>query len=86
VQLYGLAGSVVLFAVLMGMGMLRRRLRPGVVAGVALVVGGVMAFLLAMMTQPVDWGGSAWLEPGQWIAIGAVVMGGLLLMRMKERA
>jgi phosphatidylglycerol---prolipoprotein diacylglyceryl transferase len=84
VQLYGLAGSVVLFAVLMGM--LRRRLRPGVVAGVALVVGGVMAFLLAMMTQPVDWGGSAWLEPGQWIAIGAVVMGGLLLMRMKERA
>jgi phosphatidylglycerol---prolipoprotein diacylglyceryl transferase len=84
VQMYGLAGSVVLFAVLMGM--LRQRLRPGVVAGIALVVGGVMALLLAMMMQPVDWGGSAWLEPGQWIAIGAVVMGGLMLMRMKERA
>ena len=82
VQMYGVAGSVVLFAVVVGM--LRRRLRRGIVAEVALVVGGLMAFLLATMTQPVDWGGSAWLEPGQWIAMGAVVVGGLMLMFSKE--
>jgi phosphatidylglycerol:prolipoprotein diacylglycerol transferase len=82
VQLYGFAGSVVLFAVLMGM--LRRRLKRGVVAEVALAAGGCLAFLLALITQPVDWGGSGWLEPGEWIAIGAVVAGGLLLMRTKE--
>ena len=82
VQMYGVAGSVVLFAVVVGM--LRRRLRRGIVAEVALVVGGLMAFLLAMMTQPVDWGGSVWLEPGQWIAMGAVVVGGLMLMFSKE--
>jgi phosphatidylglycerol:prolipoprotein diacylglycerol transferase len=82
VQLYGFAGSMVLFAVVVMM--LRRRLGRGVVAGVALVVGGLMAFGLALIMQPVDWGGSAWLEPGEWIAIGAVVAGGLMLMRTKE--
>jgi phosphatidylglycerol---prolipoprotein diacylglyceryl transferase len=82
VQLYGLAGSVMLFAVLVRM--VRQRLRRGVVAEVGLVVGGCLAFSLALITQPVDWGGSAWLEPGEWIAIGAVVAGGLMLMRTKE--
>ena len=82
VQLYGFAGAVVLFAVLMGM--LLRPLRRGVVAGVALVVGGVMAFALALITQPVDWGGNAWLDPGQWIGLGAVVVGTWMLMFEKE--
>jgi phosphatidylglycerol:prolipoprotein diacylglycerol transferase len=82
VQLYGFAGSVVLSAVLAGM--LRRRLRRGVVAEVGLVVGGGLAFLLALITQPVDWGGTAWMEPGEWIAMGALVVGGLMWLRTKE--
>lgn len=82
VQLYGFAGAMVLFAVLMSM--LRRPWRRGVVAGVALLAGGLMAFGLALIMQPVDWGGNAWLDPGQWIAIGAVVAGTLMLMFQKE--
>ena len=82
VQLYGFAGSVVLMAVLLRM--LRGRLRAGVVAGVALLAGGVMAFLLEMLTQPTAWGGGAWLDPGQWIGLGAIVVGTLMLMFQKE--
>ena len=82
VQLYGFAGSVVLLVVLLRM--LRGRLRAGVVAGVALVAGGAMAFGLDMLSQPTMWGGTAWLEPGQWIALGAVVAGTLMLMFQKE--
>jgi phosphatidylglycerol:prolipoprotein diacylglycerol transferase len=82
VQMYGLAGSLVLFVVLMQM--LGRRMRAGSVAGVALVAGGSMAFLLDMLSQPTAWGGGAWLDPGQWIGIGAVVVGTLVLMFEKE--
>jgi phosphatidylglycerol:prolipoprotein diacylglycerol transferase len=46
----------------------------GRVAGLGLVVGGVMAFGLDMVSQPVV-GGGAWLEPGQWVAVGAMVVG-----------
>ena len=84
VQLYGLAGSLVLFAVLMRM--LRRRMRAGSVAGVALMAGGSMAFLLDMLSQPTAWGGGAWLDPGQWIGLGAVMVGTLMLMFQKEFA
>ena len=82
VQLYGFAGAVVLFAVLLGM--LRRPLKRGVVAGAALVAGGLMAFGLAMITQPTVWGGAAWLDPVQWIGLVAVVVGSLMLMFQKE--
>lgn len=82
VQMYGFAGALVLFAVLMAM--LRRGLWAGVVAGVALVAGGAMAFLLDMLTQPSQWGGGAWLDPGQWIGLGAIVVGTLMLMFQKE--
>jgi phosphatidylglycerol:prolipoprotein diacylglycerol transferase len=84
VQIYGVAGSLVLFAVLMRM--LQRRLRAGmagVVAGVALVAGGGIAFLIDMLTQPAESGG-AWLDPGQWIALGAMVVGTLMLTFLKE--
>ena len=82
VQLYGFAGSMLLLVVLLRM--LRGRLRAGVVAGVALLAGGVMAFLLEMLTQPTAWGGGAWLDPGQWIGLGAIVVGTLMLMFQKE--
>jgi phosphatidylglycerol:prolipoprotein diacylglycerol transferase len=82
VQIYAAVASLVLFAVLMWL--LQRKVRVGVVAGVALVAGGAVAFLLAMLTQPFESGGTAWLEPGQWIALGALVAGALLFMSLKE--
>jgi prolipoprotein diacylglyceryltransferase len=81
VQIYGVAGSLVLFVVLMRI--LQRRPRAGVVAGFALVAGGAIAFLLDMLTQPAESGG-AWLDPGQWIALGAMVVGTLMLTFLKE--
>jgi phosphatidylglycerol:prolipoprotein diacylglycerol transferase len=82
VQIYAAATSLVLLVVLMSM--LQCRLRAGVVAGVALVAGGAVAFLLGMLTQPFESGGNAWLDPGQWIALGAMVVGTLMLMFLKE--
>jgi phosphatidylglycerol:prolipoprotein diacylglycerol transferase len=82
VQLYGFAGSMVLLVVLLRM--LQGRLRAGVVAGVALLAGGAMAFVLDMLTQPSQWSGTAWLDPGQWIGLGAVVAGTLMLVIQKE--
>jgi len=82
VQLYGFVASLVLLVVLMRM--LRRRLRAGVVAGAALLAGGAMAFVLDMLTQPSQWGGGTWLDPGQWIGLGAIVVGTLMLMFQKE--
>jgi phosphatidylglycerol:prolipoprotein diacylglycerol transferase len=83
VQIYAAVASLLLFAVLMWL--LQRRVRAGIPAGVALIAGGALAFLLDMLTQPFESGGNAWLEPGQWIALGAMVAGALLLTSLKER-
>jgi phosphatidylglycerol:prolipoprotein diacylglycerol transferase len=56
------------------------RFVAGRVAGLGLILGGVMAFGLDMMSQPVV-SGEAWLEPGQWVAVGTMVVGGMLLLR-----
>jgi phosphatidylglycerol:prolipoprotein diacylglycerol transferase len=56
----------------------------GTVAGLGLVVGGMSAFLLEMVTQPVQ-GGVGWLEGGQWIAIGAMIVGVVVLLAAQER-
>ena len=64
--------------------MLQRRLRAGVVAGVALVAGGAVTFLLDMVMQPAESGSGAWLDPAQWIALGAMVVGTLMLTFLKE--
>jgi phosphatidylglycerol:prolipoprotein diacylglycerol transferase len=77
VAIYGVIASVVLLVVLMEL--LRRRLRTGLVAGVALVAGGSVSFLLDMITQPVEMNVRAWLEPGQWVAVGAMLVGGLMI-------
>ncbi len=82
VQIYAAAASLVLLAVLLRM--LQRRLRAGVVAGVALVAGGAVTFLLDMVMQPAESGSGAWLDPAQWIALGAMVVGTLMLTFLKE--
>jgi hypothetical protein len=84
VAIYGAVASVLVPLVLMWL--LERRLRAGMVAGVALVAGGAVSFLLDMITQPMESSGSAWLEPGQWIAIGAMVVGMLMISLLKEFA
>jgi phosphatidylglycerol:prolipoprotein diacylglycerol transferase len=84
VAIYAAVASVVLLVVLMLM--LERRLRAGVVAGVALVAGGAVSYLLDMMTPPFESGGHAWLDPSQWIALGAMVAGTLMLTCLKELA
>jgi phosphatidylglycerol---prolipoprotein diacylglyceryl transferase len=84
VAIYGAVASVLVLLVLMWL--LERRLRAGMVAGVALVAGGAVSFLLDMITQPMESSGSAWLEPGQWIAIGAMVVGMSMISLLKEFA
>jgi hypothetical protein len=39
-----------------------------------------------MLAQPTVWGDRAWLDPGQWIGLGAVVAGTWMLMLEKEFA
>lgn len=84
VQIYAAFASLVMLVVLMMM--LERRPRTGVVAGVALVAGGAASFLLDMITQPGAIAGNAWLDPVQWIAVGEMLAGGLLLTFVKELA
>jgi hypothetical protein len=69
-QELGVVLSVVLMVVLLWRLTLQRRV--GKVGGLGLVLGGLAAFLLSMVTQPT---GGGWLENGQWIAIGAMIVG-----------
>jgi xanthine/uracil permease len=66
------------------MGLLQRKMREGMVAAVALVVGGIAGFLLDMVMQPVEMRGSAWLDPAQWVGVGAMLAGGLMITFSKE--
>jgi phosphatidylglycerol:prolipoprotein diacylglycerol transferase len=84
VAIYATVASVVLLGLLMGL--LKRKMRDGMVAGVALVAGGAAGFLLDMVTQPVEMRGSAWLDPQQWLAVGAMLAGGWMLTFLKEIA
>lgn len=84
VAIYATAASLVLLVLLVRL--LERRLRAGMVAGVALVTGGAVSFLLDMMTQPLESSGSAWLEPVQWVAVGAMGLGMLMISLLKEFA
>jgi prolipoprotein diacylglyceryltransferase len=84
VAIYAAVASVVLLVVLVRL--LERKLRAGMVAGVALVTGGVVSFLLDMITQPVEMRVGAWLDPAQWVAVGAMLVGGLICTFTKEIA
>jgi phosphatidylglycerol:prolipoprotein diacylglycerol transferase len=87
VQLLACGVSMVLFMVLLRM--LERGPRRGVTAGVGMVAGGAAAFGLEMLMQPTEVVGSGWLvgllEPGQWIALGAMVVGAGMLLFVEER-
>jgi phosphatidylglycerol:prolipoprotein diacylglycerol transferase len=65
---------------------LRKRLRPGVVAASVLVIGGLLSFALDMLRQPIDTFSQAWLDPEQWVALGALCTGLLLLTATQERS
>ena len=75
VALYGVACGLLLATLLW-------RALPSVhdgrVAAWGLMAGGVLAFLLNMLSQPLVATNTAWLEPGQWIALAAVLAGGVL--------
>jgi phosphatidylglycerol:prolipoprotein diacylglycerol transferase len=58
---------------------LKRTPRPGVVAAQVLLVGGLLSFALDMLRQPVDTFSAAWLDPEQWVALGAMAAGTLIL-------
>ena len=84
VAMYAAIAAAVLAVGLMIL--LRRRQRAGMVAGVALVVGGASGFLIGMVTAPVEMRVGAWLDPAQWVAVGAMVVGVLMLTFAKEIA
>ncbi len=76
VSAYGVALSVGLGLVLWrALGVERV---PGRVAALGLILGGVVAFGLDMITLPVEMFGSWWLEPGQCVALGAMLGGAAL--------
>ena len=89
VRVHPVAVYAVIAAAGMGVGLmvlLQRGLRSGVVAGVGLVAGGVAEFLIAMVTVPVQMRVGAWLDPVQWVAVVAMVVGVLMVTLKKEIA
>jgi phosphatidylglycerol:prolipoprotein diacylglycerol transferase len=84
VAIYAAVASVVLLVVLVKL--LERTLRAGRVAAVGLVAGGAVGFVIEMVTQPVEMRVGTWLEPAQWLAVGAMLVGGLMLTFTKEIA
>ena len=84
VQIYMmLAALYVLFDTLW---LLRRPHVAGVVAAHALYLGGGLFFLLDMLAQPAESRGTAWLDPGQWIALGCVAVAGAMRLSVWSRA
>ena len=76
VQIYAAVCALVLCAVLLWM--LRRFERRGIAVAVAMMAGGAMVFLLGMLRQPVETQGNAWLDPGQFVALAAMMVGAWL--------
>lgn len=80
VQIY-----LLLSAILIGLDAYRhlKRTHPtGLVAARGLLFGGLSFFLLDMFAQPTDTNGSALLDPGQYIALGCVAIGCVLLLTL----
>ena len=78
VEIYAAIASLALCGFLMRM--LRRRAFAGQVASLAFVIGGALAFLLDMLRQPTESYGTALLDPGQIVALAAILTGTLLFM------
>ena len=81
VQLYAVAIYLLLCVVMLQR--LSRRLRASEVAGYGLLAGGMISFALDMLRQPIDSFGDGWLDPSQWIALGAMLVG-MMLFAMKR--
>jgi len=85
VQLYAFAAALALAMALFHQ--LQQQPRAGFVTSLALIAGGILSLLLAMLTQPMQPLGTGWLEPGQWIAAASVLTGAVLLtFPQQERA
>jgi phosphatidylglycerol:prolipoprotein diacylglycerol transferase len=56
----------------------------GRVAAWGLLVGGGLVFGLDMLSQPGMVSDAAWLEPGQWVALGVMVVGVVMFLILKE--
>jgi phosphatidylglycerol:prolipoprotein diacylglycerol transferase len=82
VEIYALIAALAMCEVLLIR--VKRRQRAGQVAGLALVAGGAISFLLDMLRQPVDSFGGAWLDPSQWVAMAAIVVGVGILVYPKS--
>jgi phosphatidylglycerol---prolipoprotein diacylglyceryl transferase len=76
VQIYAAIIALPLCIVLFRM--LPRRKFSGQVAAVALITGGLAAFLLDMLQQPVESSGDSLLDPGQFVALAAMVVGAVM--------
>ena len=73
VQIYA---AIIAFALCIALfRMLPRRKFAGQIAAIALLIGGIAAFLLDMLQQPVESSGDALLDPGQFIALAAIIAG-----------
>jgi phosphatidylglycerol:prolipoprotein diacylglycerol transferase len=68
-------------AVLLGLALLQLlgRRRVGELVGLALLAGGFALFALDFLRQPVDVLGGLWLDPGQVVALAAMIVGGWML-------
>lgn len=82
VELYALAAWLALAA--LSLRLLQRRSVAGRPAGCTLLLGGAASFLLDMLRQPVESVGPAWLDPVQYAALGAIVLGAALLLRRAD--
>lgn len=83
VSIYGVVVSLGLLAVLWRA--LRLRLASGRVAALALMLGGLAAFALDTLTVPAELFGNLPLEPGQMVALGAMLGGAVLWTQARER-
>jgi phosphatidylglycerol:prolipoprotein diacylglycerol transferase len=75
------------FALVLCVGLVARlpkRRFAGEVAALAMMVGGAGAFLLDMLRQPVESFGDAVLDPGQFVALGLMLVGVIMYREKRE--
>jgi phosphatidylglycerol:prolipoprotein diacylglycerol transferase len=84
VQLYAAALDLGLCVLLFRM--LSPRKFAGRVAAFGLAIGGLVSFLLAMLRQPVESFANSWLEPSQYVSLGAIAAGSTLAMLARSQA
>jgi phosphatidylglycerol---prolipoprotein diacylglyceryl transferase len=83
VQIYAAVIAFALCIILFRM--LPRRKFSGQIAALALITGGLAAFLLDMLQQPVESSGDALLDPGQFVALAAIIAGTSLHLTPPQR-